>query len=159
MTIHAQNCTLRSFTLDDVSAFFYMTHNDEKIKKYVPSAFPKDFLDAYEIVDVYSQGDCKNDFYLAIERGKVLLGFIISVRMCNMSLDTSAVIFKQYRGKGIMTQAINVFKNWLKENTEYKTLSLQIRKDNKISLHQSKKCGAKLKCEDEHTYFMRIHIR
>lgn len=159
MEIKAQEYTLRSFKPSDASEFFYKTYKDESIKKYVPSVFPKDFLDAYEIVQTYSEGNCKNEFYLAIEKENVMVGFIMSVNLVKMSLDTSAVIFEQYRGNGIMTTVIRCFVNWLKANTEYENLSLQIKNDNVASLKQSKKCGAEFKREDENHKYFDIHIQ
>ena len=115
MIIYGKNCILRAFDLKDVKSFYAIAHDDD-VKSFVPYAYPENMHEAFENVYAYSCGDMKNDFYLVIERDGEIVGAIISVRTNEDSLDTSAFISKNYRGMGIMTDAMNTFVKWIKEN-------------------------------------------
>jgi len=159
MIIHAKDFVLRNFAMDDVSTFYSMMHNDSAIKEYVPSAYPHDCEEAYMLVKLYSAGDNKNDFYLIIEKDGIMIGLIIAVRTVGRNLDTSAIIFKPYRGKGVMTIVLNHFKQWLQTNTDYEVLSMVVRNDNVSSLKQIQKCGVTLQNEDEKYKFFKIYLK
>ena len=157
MIIHAEDgYVLRSFTKQDAEDFFELSHNDSLIQDFVPYAYPNDIKEAVKMIEAYSNGDCKNDFYLVIEKEKQMVGIIIAVRTIRLNLDTSAVIFKQYRNNGIMTIAMNAFIKWLKENTNYEKLCLSINKRNKASIHQSQKIGAIIEKEQSDSLLLNI---
>ncbi len=159
MIIHAKDYILRNFVIDDVDMFYSLMHYDDTIKEYVPSAYPRDYDEAFMLVNLYSKGDSKNDFYLIIEKNGIMIGVIIAVRVIGKCLDTSGIIFKPYRGKGVMTIVLNQFIEWLKNNTEYETLSMAVRNDNVASLKQIQKCGAVLN-NDNGTYkFFKIYLK
>ena len=159
MIIHAKDYILRNFNMSDAREFYQMTHDDDKIKTYVPSAYPNDPQEAYMMVNVYSKGDNINDFYLVIEKDNIMIGAIIAVRTIDMTLDTSAIIFKPYRGQGIMTVVLNQFKIWLKDHTDFEIMSLVIKKDNEASLRHVQKCGVILTKEDEENKFYKIYLK
>ena len=145
--------------MEDVKEYYQMAHNDEAIKKYVPSSYPSDPREAYELVGTYSQGDCSNDFYLLIEKNGIMIGAIIAVRTIGKTLDTSAFIFKPYRGKGIMTIVLSEFRDWLKRYTDFEEMSLVIKKGNNMSLMQAQKCGVVFQKEDEENEFYKIYLK
>lgn len=155
MIIHAEQYSLRSFTINDTTVFYNLAH-DYKIKKYVPSAYPQDLKEAFEIIETYENGDCINDFYLVIEKQNEMIGAIIAVRTFSLTLDVSTIISEQYRGQGIMTKVLTSFIEWLKNNTNYEKLSFVIKKDNVPSIRQVLKCKAVLKKENEENYFYEV---
>ena len=157
MIIHAEDgYVLRSFAKQDAKDFFKLSHNDKLIKEFVPYAYPNDIKEAEEMIETYSNGDCKNDFYLVIEKENQMIGIIIAVRTIGLNLDTSAVIYNQYRNNGIMTISMNAFIKWLKENTNYEKLCLCISKRNKASIHQSKKIGSILEKDESDSLLFNI---
>ena len=159
MIIHADNYFLRNIEIDDAEEFFNMTHDDEDVKKYVPSSYPTDMEDAYELIEIYSKSNFVNEFYFAIESFGKMVGVLVASKLRLQILEVSAIIFKPYRNKGIMTVVLKTFKEWLKNNTDYRVLNLVIRKDNLASLQQAKKCGAVLHNEDEEHCFFKIYLK
>ncbi len=146
MVIHANEYILRSFRLDDVDAFYQIAH-EEAVKKYVPYAYVETKAEASESVRIYAEGDNKNDFYLLIVKENVPVGVIIATRTIGRVLDVSTLVSKEHRGQGIMTVAMNSFIQYLKKNTDYKTLVMMIRKENVASNKQVLKIGAILETE------------
>lgn len=144
MVIQAGEYKLRSFNENDILSFYSVAH-DELVKKYVPYAYPKDIEEAKELAFYYSRGDLKNDFYLVIQKEDIFIGMIIAVRTIEKSLDVSAFISKDFRGKGIMTIAMNSFIKWLHDNTDYEVLLMNINRENVASNHQIKKIGGVFK--------------
>ena len=159
MIIHAGDYILRNFVKSDTPKFYKMMHNDDTIEKYVSSAYPYDLEEAEILVNLYSQGDNINDFYLVIEKNNKMIGAIIAVRTLTRTLDTSAILAEQYRGKGIMTIVMSHFKKWLQNNTDYEVLSLVIKKDNTASLKHIQKCEAILTREDQYYKFYKIFLK
>lgn len=158
MIIYGKNCILRAFDLKDVKSFYGIAHDDD-VKSFVPYAYPENMHEAFENVYAYSCGDMKNDFYLVIERDGEIVGAIISVRTNEDSLDTSAFISKNYRGMGIMTDAMNTFVKWIKENTNYKKLVMTIDLKNVASNHQIKKIGGIFMMEKDSYNVYNVFVR
>ena len=131
--------TLRTFSLDDVEEFYQMVHSDLRIKQYVPYAYVSDITETVENVEVYEKCDCVNDFYLIIEIDGKMVGAILAIRTDLVTLDISQMIFEKYRGQGIMKESIEIFANWLKNNTKYENMSFVIKKDNVASLSLAQK--------------------
>ncbi len=153
MIIHSNDFILRSFTIEDTVQFYDMVNGDKSIEKYVPAAYTNSWQEVSENVEIYAKGDCINDFYLVIERDGCVIGAIIAVRTYGMTLDTSAIISNQYRGRGIMKEALKTFIMWLHTNTKYSKLSLYIRNDNISSRRLARKCNAHV-VKEENDYFL-----
>ena len=161
MIIHAGNYILRSFSCAerDVKSFYEISHNPE-VQMYVPYAYSQNYADARETVKVYSEGDCKNDFYLCIQdQNETAVGVIIAIRMYTTILDVSVLVTTEHRGKGIMKIAMNSFITWLKENTNYTHLSLVIEKSNSSSKRLATKIGAEVVEEFQHNIKYQIRIK
>lgn len=158
MIIHSNKITLRSFTLDDVRDFYEMVHNDSTIKKYVPYAYVRDLTEAVENIEVYQKGDCINDFYLVIEIDSVMVGAILAVRTFPEILDVSLIISKTYRGQGIMNDSLNIFVDWLKNNTRYGTLMFVVKNDNTSSIRLIEKFKVNLTREGKDSRTYRLYI-
>lgn len=140
MVIQGNRCLLRPIDICDTSIFYAMAHEDV-VKRFVPYAYPEDIEEADEMVYHYSKGDLKNDFYLMIESAGERVGCIIAVRTIEKTLDTSVFLAKEYRGRGIMTDAMLTFTDWLRKNTDYKELIMTIDAENTASNRQIKKIG------------------
>ena len=76
-----------------------------------------------------------------IQRDNVYVGMIIAVRTEGKTLEVSAFISPEFRGKGIMTIAMKYFIEWLRDNTDYKILIMFIEGKNSASNYQIKKIG------------------
>lgn len=157
MKIQAGQYTLRSFQDSDVIPFYNIAH-DDIVKKYVSYAYPEDYENANEMVQDYVLGDCKNDFYLLIEKDSNVIGAIIAVRIVDKILDVSAFLGKDYRQKGIMTIAMTSFKKWLKQYTSYRELRMHINKDNDVSNCQVKKIGGIKLREKENAFLYKVQL-
>lgn len=125
MIILTPQYKLRTFEKNDIDEFFLMVH-DELIAKYVKYVYCKNRHDARLAILDYMKGDCKNDFYLLIEKDGKLVGCIVAVKIKDFTLDLSYCVKEGYRGKGIMLEALNAFFEWLKANTEYKYLNAMV---------------------------------
>lgn len=158
MIIYGQNCLLRNFNLDDVKTFYAIAH-DESVKRFVPYAYSEDEYEAFENVSIYSNGDMKNDFYFVIEVDQKVVGAIISVRTEGKTLDTSAFISKDFRKRGIMTDAMNAFIKWLKQNTDYYVLAMTIDTENDASNHQIKKIGGVFQLTKDNYNIYHVFVR
>ena len=148
MIIYADRFRLRPCKESDTNSFFKIAH-EELVKKYVPYAYPETLEDAKNLVECYSKGDLKNDFYLLIKKGEVPFGAIIAIRTYPLTLDVSTIVLDGYRGKGIMTTAMNGFIDWIKKNTNYRNIVMIINKENVASRRMAKKIGAVLAAEGE----------
>ena len=110
-------------------------------------------------MDDYIQGNCRDDFYLAVEKEGKMVGCIIAIRIKKTILDVSVLMGKKFRGQGIMKEAMEGFIEWLKENTKYCNLSIAIKQTNKSSLRLASKIGAEAYGIANDTCFLRIPLR
>ena len=138
MIIHTTNYKLRTFEKTDIDEFYCMVH-EEEIAKYVKYVYCNNRHDARLAVSDYMNGDCKNDFYLLIEKDGVLVGCIVAIKLKEDTLDICWCIRVGYRGQGIMLEALTAFIQWLKTNTQYKYLDAIINIYNESSLRLVKK--------------------
>lgn len=133
---------VRPFNICDSGTFYNMVKDDELVERFVPYAYQKDIEEADDTVyNCYSKGDLKNDFYLMIECEGEGVGCIIATRTIGMCLDVSALLAKEHRGKGLMTDAMLAFMKWLRTNTDYEELEMKINTENEASIRQIKKIG------------------
>lgn len=158
MIIQSNKITLRSFMLDDVEDFYEMVHNDSSVEKYVPYAYVRNISEAIENIEVYEKGDCINDFYLVIEIDSIMVGAILAIRTFPTTLDLSLIISKRYRGQGIMSDSLKIFMQWLKENTNYKTLVFAVKNDNASSIKLIEKFNVTLKRKDNDSRTYILHV-
>ena len=158
MKIHSNKITLRSFTLDDVEQFYELVHNDSAIEEYVPYAYVHNITETVENIEAYVEGDCINDFYLVIEVDGVMVGSIIAIRALPKTLDLSLIIFEKHRGQGIMNESLKIFIDWLKNNTDYKTLIYAVKNDNASSIKLAKKFNVSLSSRDNNGRVYKLHI-
>lgn len=160
MIIQSNNkITMRSFRLDDVEEFYENVHNDSKIEQYVSGVYVSNITEAVENVEVYEKGDCVNDFYIVIEIDGEMVGMIVAVRTFPMTLDISVIVFEKYRGQGIMKDSMEMFIEWLKENTNYENLSFIIKKENTASLKLAQKLNLQQVSEHEKEKVFILYLR
>ena len=155
MIIYTSSCKIRSFESSDVEEFYSLVHEDI-IEKYVRYMYCKNLAHAQEFVNDYIQGDCKNEFYLVIEKEGNIVGCIIALKIKESILDVAVCLGKNFRGQGIMKEAMEGFITWLKENTEYYRLDIAINKNNTSSLKLIDKIGAELYRFERDNYFYHI---
>lgn len=158
MIIYTANLTIRKFKAGDEEEFYSLAH-EEAVKEYVRYAYCKNLAQAKESVDDYIQGNCRDDFYLAVEKEGKMVGCIIAIRIKKTILDVSVLMGEKFRGQGIMKEAMKGFIEWLKENTKYCNLSIAIKQTNKSSLRLASKIGAEAYGIANDTYFLRIPLR
>lgn len=158
MKIQAGEFELIPFKDIDEVQYYELAH-DQMVKKYVPYAYPIDRKAAKEIVQVYSNGDSKNDFYLLIRDKQNFIGMIIAVRTTAKVLDTSAFLIPEYRNKGIMTIVMQAFIKWLSENTAYEELIMLIEKNNIASNIQIKKIGGVFQSLYKNNYVYKVFLK
>lgn len=158
MIIYTDNYIIRNLTNCDTKSFYELAH-DKLVKKYVPYSYCKDYNMAKENMSYYIKGDCKNDFYLAILKSDELIGSIIATKLDSSTLDVCTLVLSKWRGKGVMTEAMNGFIKWLKENTLYLNLNMVVEKSNIASIKQILKINGKLYNSDSKKNFYRILIR
>jgi len=143
MVLKGDRILLRPFKKEDVTAYLSIT-NDLEIKKFLPFTSPDNLGECIELIENYYNLDFINDFYFAIEELEThqLIGGLLSFRTTTFVLDTSYFIAKDYRGNGLILEALQVFINYLSENTVYKTLFFMINHNNLSSKRIMEKLGA-----------------
>ena len=132
MKIDTARLTIRSFELTDLEELFNLV-NDKIVEKFVPNAYCSNIEQAQDNLDVYANGDLIHDFYLAICKDEVIIGAIIAVEVYKGYLDVSYIIGEQCRHKHYALEAMEAFLNWLKENTKFLGVDLEIDKSNEPS--------------------------
>lgn len=138
--------TLRNFYLEDLNAFFDLTHSP-LVRKYVPGAYTENHQEAEKLLTNYITYDFVNDFYFAIiddQSGK-LIGALLANRpqfSDTTMLEVAYFIHPEYRNRGICTTALRMFISYLEShNTNYQELFFEVNTDNHSSRRVLEKIG------------------
>lgn len=160
MIICTDNYKMRNLKSKDAKGFYELAH-DSSVKKYVPYAYCESYESAEELMSYYEGGDCKNGFYLGIFKENDLIGSIIANKVNQDTLEICTLVLYQWRGKGVMTEAMNGFIKWLGQNTSYQKLNFAVEKTNVQSIKQVEKLKGELYSESfvKNHNFYRVFIR
>ena len=160
MVLKGNRITLRPFKEDDAKEYLKLS-NDLEIKHYLPFASPDNLEECRELIENYSDLDFVNDFYFVIEHNKTnqIIGSLLSFRTLSFSLDTSYLIGENFRGKGYVLEALNLFIDYLSKNTNYKLLEMTIDNKNEASQRIMEKLKAKKTFSFERTSSYQYHIK
>ncbi len=149
MLIRTKNFTLRRFYLDDAPQFFSLTSNME-MKKYIPGIYTRNIDEALDHICTFSRCDEEKEFYLAIVKDEKIIGIISACEVLIPNvLDVSYYVAREYRHKGIMTEAMKLFMKELRSRKDIQITALEliIGKDNYSSIAVAKKIGSKIKTQ------------
>lgn len=147
--VETERLFLCPFCLEDVDEYFHIIC-DPDIRKYVPYAGCETHESAKKLVETYSQGDLKHDFYLEIREksNNRIVGSIIAVSVPNSNsiLDVSYLIGSLYRGNGYMQEALLGFIRYLINDCIhlFHFLEFTIECENVSSQHIVQNCGGKI---------------
>ena len=144
MVLEGKRIILRPFKKEDANEYLKIA-NDIDIKQYLPFASPDTLEESIELIENYCELDFVNDFYFVIEDIQThhLIGALLCFRTSSFMLDTSYFIAKDYRGNGLILEALEVFIDYLSKNTVYKTLFFMINHNNLASKRIMEKLGSK----------------
>ena len=143
MVLQGNRIILRKFKKEDAKGYLKIA-NDIAIKQYLPFASPDTLEETIELIENYCDLDFVNDFYFIIEdkSNHQLIGALLCFRTTMYTLDTSYFIAKDYRGNGLILEALKVFIDYLSKNTVYKTLFFMISHNNLASKRIMEKLGS-----------------
>lgn len=144
MVLKGDRIILRKFKKEDAEEYLKIA-NETAVKQYLSFASPDDLEECIELIENYSNLDFINDFYFVIEDRIIhqLIGALLCFRTTTYTLDTSYFIAKDYRGNGLILEALEVFIDYLSKNTVYKTLFFMINHNNLSSKRIMEKLGSK----------------
>lgn len=132
--VESERLLLRSFRISDAEAYYQLTLDDE-IQKYVAHACAPTFEETLQNIKFsYSQGDFVHDYYLLLEEKQThkLVGAIIATQIGTQTLlETHILTHRNYRNKGYMSEALNIFISTLPKGT---VLIFTVKKNNQASL-------------------------
>lgn len=133
----------------------FRNSQDEDNKRFVPDEVFDSVEEATEVVKQIIENYNNNDgpFILAVVRktDNSNLGYVQLVKIDN-GYEIGYHIAKEYTGNGYASEAVNLFLNYLKENTNLKEIIGIALADNKASRRVLEKCGFKLLFEGEGIY-------
>lgn len=132
MKINTTRLTIRNFEPKDLNQLFDLV-NDDTVKQFVPNAYCSNIDEAQDNLNIYVKGDLIHDFYLAICKDNTIIGAIIAVQVYEGYLDLCYIIGKDYRHKHYALEAMEAFLTWLKKNTKFKGVDLEIERKNEPS--------------------------
>ena len=144
MIIQTNRLVLRAFKKEDIDWYFDLICQDE-LRQRLPNLFQRTKAMAKEDIDLFINGDFKNDFYYVItDKTNNVLGIIIAVRLTGMIVEISYYLYPEYRHKGYMHETLEeMFKNIRTINIRYSFL-LIIKKDNISSLNVAKQLNMEI---------------
>lgn len=157
MIILTERLRLRPFCGGDVDAFYKIVQ-DEQIKKFLPGVYAKTKKEAKEIIGIYKKGDFENDYYLAIEdkRTKTFIGAIIATRLTKSDIETSYFLRDEFRGKGLMNEALTAFSKRFVKISSGRRLIFAVNRENQASLDVMDNVPAKLINTSKEYYYFTI---
>ena len=160
MVLEGKRIILRPFQKEDASEYLKIA-NDIAIKQYLQFASPDTLEESIELIENYCNVDFVNDFYFVIEdiQTHQLIGALLCFRTSSFVLDTSYFLSKDYRGNGIILEALEVFIKYLSKNTVYKTLFFMINPNNSASKRIMEKLGSKSNIEANSSSSYEYHIK
>jgi len=160
MVLEGTRIILREFRKEDKENYLKIA-NESSIKKYVPFSSPDNLKECAELMKYYSNMDFVNDFYFLIE-DKIthqLVGALLCYRTETFALDVSYFIAKDFRGNGLILEALKLLGSYLLEQTVYKTMFFMIKKDNLPSIKVMEKLGAQILYNLDLTLYFRYQIK
>lgn len=133
----------------------YKNSLDENNRKYVPDEVFETLEEATDVVDeiIKNYESANGPYVYAIIRNtdSANIGYVQLVRI-EEGWEIGYHIAKPYTGNGYATEAVNLFINHLKENTQLKEIYGVALYNNKVSKRVLDKCGFKLYFEGQGMY-------
>ncbi len=139
MIIQTERLVLRPFEKDDVTWYYELVQDKELVERL--KSLKVDSADeAVRDVELFSNGDFKNDFYYVItDKNNNVLGIIIAVRITRMTIDVSYFLKAEYRHNGYMHEALAEFGHKVRSVEPLYRLRFEIEKNNIPSLKVAKR--------------------
>ena len=139
MIIRTKRLVLRPFVNKDVSWYYDLVQDSELLSR-LKSLKATTVEEAEQHIEIFSKGDCENDFYYVItDKKKNVLGFIIANRITMKTFDIAYFLKKEYRHNGYMHEALESLVETIREENYLMRIRLVIEKDNTASLNIAKK--------------------
>ena len=133
----------------------YRNSLDEDNRKFVPDEVFETIEEAKEVINLIIESYENKDgpFIYAVIRkeDEVNIGYVQLVKIDD-GWEIGYHIAKEYTGKGYATEAVNLFIEYLKENTDLKEILGITLADNKASRRVLEKCGFTLLFEGDGFY-------
>lgn len=144
MIIQTERLILRPFECTDKIWYYELVQNEE-LKKWLPSLEATSFDEASKCVDIFMQGNFRDDYYYVIEDNeKNVIGILIAVRITRNTIDVAYFLKEEYRHRGFMTETLKVFTNEARKENFMRRFRMVIELENAASLSVVKRLGANI---------------
>lgn len=112
--------------------------NDPGVKKYIPGLFSSTLEDLHHI---YILSNLNNTLLLVIEdiNSEKVIGMFLAHINSDFLCDISYVLHRNYRNKGIMTEALKIFIKYVYENKLARCIHFLVDLNNKSSIQLMRK--------------------
>lgn len=142
MIIRTRRLVLRPFEKNDVTWYYDVIKNTDMVTR-LKSLAVENIDEAKRDIEIFANGDFKNDFYCVItDKKKNVIGLIIAVRLTRMTTDVSYFLKEEYRHNGYMQEALTGVVEVIRDDNPLARIRLEIEKDNIPSLNIAKRMSA-----------------
>ena len=135
--IETQKLYIRSFTEADKEYFRQLCNEDSKLGKLL-----KELPDGFDIIYWKSILESKDEIFLIFDKNTNTFYGKIELQHFSPTKELGIALLKDHQNKGIGTEAIIGFCDWLYTNKKLSELNIRIDPENKRSQHIFKKLGA-----------------
>ncbi|QNK61246.1 GNAT family N-acetyltransferase [Pedobacter sp. PAMC26386] len=135
--LESERLQLRRITNADVNEIFALRSNEE-IMKYIPVPRTKTIGDALDYIKMSDKGLAENNFInwaISFKDDPKLLGMICLIRMQpeNLRSETGYILHPDYRGKGIINEALKTVINYAFSVLKFHSLEAVVNSENQAS--------------------------
>ena len=124
------NVSLKEFQESDLKEFYRIAKNEE-VKKFVKLFYPENFEETHKIFELSK--NTKYVIFKIVDINDEILGAIAGEKIGRKTMEVSYFIGARHRGRGYCTSALKLFKKYVKENTNCRTLKFRIASNNRKS--------------------------
>ena len=154
--VKISNSSIQIVEMDQSMAYdVWQNSLDEDNRKYVPDEVFKTLEEAKGVIDfiIESYKSKEGPFIYAVIRKEdnANIGYVQLVKI-DEGYEIGYHIAKKYTGKGYATEAVKLFLEYLKDNTDLKKVYGVALAENKASCRVLEKCGFKLYFEGQGLY-------
>ncbi len=159
MFLQSSKVLLRSFSPEDADQYYEIAC-DDSIRKYLMYFYTKTPDDSVRLINDLCNCDFSNNFWFAVcdSRTGELVGVLAAFRTFSLVLEICFFTGKKYRRCGYCINALELFINYVKENTKYASLFFNVETTNASSHAILRRLGISI--QDGQEYFVySLHTR
>lgn len=137
------NITFEKWKAEDYEEFF-MLSDDKELWSNMSDDFPKTLIECKQLVNLFSTGEDITEFIRAVKVDGKIVGCIAAFFESGMYCKNAEISYwlnREYRGKGIMPQALKMFTNYVFTKFDIHRIWARPFENNKASQRVLEKTG------------------